>query len=32
MGVAETVLGNIIKRGGYEREDIVVSTKFMPHS
>lgn len=28
-GVAETVLGRILKRGEYERDQIVVSTKYM---
>jgi aryl-alcohol dehydrogenase-like predicted oxidoreductase len=28
-GVAESVLGNIIKRGDYDRDTIIVSTKFM---
>ncbi|CAG9327061.1 unnamed protein product [Blepharisma stoltei] len=30
MGVAETILGNNIKQGGWDRDDLVITTKFIP--
>lgn len=31
MGVAETLLGNILKRGDWDRDRLVISTKFIRH-
>lgn len=30
MGVAETILGNNLKQGGYDRDDLIISTKLHP--
>ena len=29
FGQAETVVGNVLKRGGWNRDDLVISTKFL---